>query len=494
MMTRRNEHGSSKRAKEPVWKLLEIIVDDVVVTRSMPTDEWRKLSPDPFTSMAIPAGQDRMHPCTQIGIDAAHTLVEQSWSEREDLRQTVAREKFKRLAFEAIGLTITACPSHLPPGRGEGVVDDAFYEAMAKDYAANLELNATQARTDLDRHIPCHLFDTDQNLRSFEVGPVHFLTRQDWIAKFVTKPAVLTKIREAEAARPTRTALADRLLAAGADRDAHDAWVVLSVIAGYSWIATVRLSKHEPMHSHDKAMTIVELAMNTIGLRFHLEDARHFSKAGRQHLFSEDRLATTTDGIMLRGASTSRPGIGGPPGSMIAKMLAERPFLDAAGRLLDLYVKARNTGRAPHVIERWANALYWLGEARRETSDFMAVVDYGCAADGLSGAGGEARSMAVFAEAALNPRGDASPPGKLSVRDAVLRVYQEGRNKLAHGEEPGLFEDLSEVRATGDQLVVAMMNVVTLVLDETVNEKPEILSIPKDHAYRLLKMRLKNQV
>lgn len=492
-MVRRREHGSGK-AKASVPKLLGAVVEDVIAARAMPTDEWRRLWPDPFTSMAIPAGQGREFPCTQAGIDAAYAIADQTWDDRVDLRQTVAREPFRRLAFNAIGMAIANVRSHLPPDQHEGNVGDNVFDAVADDYAKNLDLNTAQVRADLDRHVPCHIFDPMQGVPSFAVGPVHFRTRADWIAAFVTDPAVLAHIRQAEADDLNRTAAADRLLARAAGREAQVAWDVLSAIWQYSWVATVRLNRHEITRSHHKAATIVGLALDAIGLRFHLQDALRFTRAGDQHLHTEDRLATTVDGVVLRGFSSPCPGLSGPRGAMVAKMQAERPFLDAAGRLLERYVTARNDGRAPHVVERWANALYWLGEARREHSDFMAVVDYGCAADGLSRAGGESNAMVGFAEAALNPHERPTPVGTLSVRDAVLKVYQEGRNKLAHGEEPGLLEDRGETRAIGDNLVCSMMNVVTLVLDGTITDKPEILSIKEEHAYRLLGLRLKGDI
>ena len=111
-----------------------------------------------------------------------------------------------------------------------------------------------------------------------------------------------------------------------------------------------------------------------------------------------------------------------------------------------------------HLVERWANALYWVGEARREVSDFMAVANYGCAADGLSGAGGKANEMTAFAEAALKPEGEAVPDGRLTVDAAVHKVYREGRNKLAHGEMLGLLEDLAEPRAIGQALLSALFS------------------------------------
>jgi hypothetical protein len=161
--------------------------------------------------------------------------------------------------------------------------------------------------------------------------------------------------------------------------------------------------------------------------------------------------------------------------------------------VLDAYVKGRQTGRAAHLVERWANALYWVGEARREASDFMAVVDYGCAADGLSGAGGDAAAMTAFAEAALNPQGLPTPPGSRSIADAVTTVYREGRNKLAHGETAGLLEDLSEARAIGDALLANLFDRVTLELAEVITNQPQILTLDEKHAYRAFEARLQQR-
>ena len=78
---RRANHGRSKTTIVPMPKLFETIVDDVLTARAMPFDAWHKLWPDPFTAMAIPAGRGRETRCTQIGIDTARTLAEQSCHE-----------------------------------------------------------------------------------------------------------------------------------------------------------------------------------------------------------------------------------------------------------------------------------------------------------------------------------------------------------------------------------------------------------------------------
>ena len=123
----------------------------------------------------------------------------------------------------------------------------------------------------------------------------------------------------------------------------------------------------------------------------------------------------------------------------------------------------------------------------------MAVVNYGCAADGLSGAGGAAAVMTTFAEAALNPQGQPIKQGALSIAGAVTKVYLEGRNKLAHGEMAGLLEDISDTRAIGDALLVNLFDAVTFELATVIDQRPVILTLNEKLAYRALETRLKQR-
>ena len=242
--------------------------------------------------------------------------------------------------------------------------------------------------------------------------------------------------------------------------------------------------------------TIVGLAIDAVGLRFHVDDARRFTRAGRAHLFAEDRLATAVDnGRWIHGWSTNVPGVGWAPGELAAKLQEERDFLTAAGRILGAYLERRQTDGVRHLVEAWVNALYWVGEARREVSDFMAVVKYGCAVDGLSGPGATSREITEFAEAALEA-GDVDEPaaGALRVAKAVEIVYEKGRTKLTHGETPGVLEDFSMSRRVGDALLGSLYYVVTPALAELVaDEKSSVHRVEKKHAFRFLKERLRTR-
>ncbi|WP_219728900.1 hypothetical protein [Pseudomonas fluorescens] len=495
-MGRQNKFADHKKTNEtPASELFGVILEDVIKTAEMSEAEWLKLSTVPFELLAIPVSQNGHYPVTQSGVDAAHKLTQQTWSAREDLRQTIARDAFNKLSFQAIGETICNMKSALAefpenPDQPEAEIGDDAYAFLAEGYLKNLEKLAGLGRPDVDRHIPCHLFDASQAVQAFTVGPVQFRPRSDWLDLFVKKADERTLIQQVENGELEMETLRSMRTESDNGRHAANAVDVLTTLRHYSWVATIKMDGHEPVKSHQKASILVGLAIDVVGLRFHRQDALRFTKSGRQHLYFEDRLATAPDGRFLHGSSARIPGLAGKPGVLAAKMANEQNFLDAAGCILQRYLEGRRTGQALHLVERWVNALYWVGEARREASDFMAVVNYGCAADGLSGAGGDAHLMIAFAEAAFGPVDTPSPDGALSVSEAVHRVYREGRNKLAHGEAPGLLEDLAEPRATGEALLAILFDAVTPVLADLLQNEPNLLGLDKKLAYRLLQAKL----
>ncbi|MEQ7862784.1 hypothetical protein ABQZ69_10430 [Xanthomonas sp. WHRI 8391] len=495
-MARGEKLSKDAGAKKPrISELMEAILEDVIKAGKMPSAEWRALSSSPFVPLAIPLTEGGHYPVTQVGVNAAHELTRQTWVTREDLRQTIERSVFDKLSFQALGETIRTSPGHLPQEAKQEQVHaplgDEFYSALAADYLDNLDRLADRSRPDVDRHIPCHLFHADQLVQAFAVGPVMFRPREIWLDNFVTNSKERELIREVEVGDKNLDVLLSERMVPDSDQCASTALNVLRSLRNYSWVATVRMEGHELTQSHLKASIIIGLAIDVIGLLFHVQDARRFAKAGRQHMYGEDRLATSLDGRFMRGFSVQMPGLGGRPGDMASKIKNDSHFLEAAGCILQHYVDGRRKGKALHLVERWANALYWVGEARREASDFMAVINYGCAVDGLSGAGGTAKEMIILAEAALKSGEDPTSEG-MSIEDAVTKVYLEGRNKLAHGEMSGLLEDLSEIRDIGEFLLSALFETVTPVLADLLRSEPNITKIAEKHAYRLLRIKLQN--
>ncbi|TIX41473.1 MAG: hypothetical protein E5V40_10185, partial [Mesorhizobium sp.] len=360
-MARGRLHDKKNKTSDvPTEDLLATIVEDVFATATMSYDEWQALSDSPFVPLAIPVSPDRQFRATRRGIDAAHTLTSQIWLARAGYRQTFKRAEFDKRSFKAIGETILNSPRHVDEG-AVAEVDDHFYQLLAADYESSLQRLTSDALIDVDRHIPCHLFHSNQKVPVFAVGPVDFRPRADWVDRFVTDNRVLPYVRKVESGELDIDDLRRESTSRRDQRELFTALGIVRLLRGYEWVATVRILGHEINQSHSKASIIVGLAIDLIGLRFQVEDARRFTKAGRQHLFAEDRLATTIDGAFLIGWGGEVAGIGSKPGALAKKMAAEKPFLDAAGKLFEAYLRGRQTGTAPHLIERWANALYWVG-------------------------------------------------------------------------------------------------------------------------------------
>lgn len=499
-MTRQSKFDRRKRTGQSDENLLETIIEDILKAATMPTDDWWVLSQFPLTPLAIPISADREYRTTQVGVDAAHKLTRQLWQEREDYRQTIERGSFDRLSFRAIGQAIQAARTRLledpPDAERNGELDPVFYQELAADFRDILDRLAEEARTDVDQHIPCMLFHEDQMVPAISVGPVDFLPRADWIDRFVRDPETRNIVDRVEQRELTVDEVRRRALEPDSGRAIQVALTAITFLRGFSWVGTVRAAGHELKQSHRKMSTIVGLAIDAVGLRFHVDEARRFTKAGRTHLFGKRRLATAVDdGRFIYGSSADMPGLGAAPGALVTKMHAERKFLAAAGNILDVYLESRQTGDAPLLVEAWVNSLYWLGEARRDASDFMAVVKYGCALDGLSGAGGKSRDIAEFVESALKPvHADESPEGALTAAEAVELVYEKGRNKLTHGEIAGVLEDFSMPRRVGDALFASSFDAVTWALAEFVAEKDShVLEFGKKSAYRALMARMRTR-
>lgn len=483
-------------AGEPVEELLATIVEDAIKAARMPEDDWLALSHSPFVPLAIPVSTGRQYRITQNGVDAAHKLTDRSWEERKDLRQRVSRQAFERLTFESIGRSIRDAARRVREEAGDdeagGEIEPAFYEELAERFGKTLDGMAEKVGGDVDQHVPCELFRADQAVPAFQVGPVDFRPRAEWIERFVRDSEAREIIARVERRELTVDEVSRRATASGIGQVSGDALTALASLRAFAWVGTIRTSGHEFRRSHLKASVMVDLAMDAVGLRFHAEEARRFARSGRAYLPAEDRLATSVDDSrLIHGSSVHVPGLASRPGELAKWMREQRGFIDAAGRILDVYLKHRQKGEAPLLVERWVNALHWVGEARREVSDSMAVVKYGCALDGITGGEGNVDAMAAFVKAVLEPRaGEERKGGAVSIDDAVQMVYgKDGRSGVAHGGTPGLLEDFEKPRRVGDCLLAGLFYPVTLALAELIEEGSEALTFSRRNAVRALEVR-----
>lgn len=484
-MARGNRGPKAKPARIPLSDLFEAVLTDVIDVGSLSYSEWMARFPSrPFPPPTIKTMDGREYRVTQPGIEAAHQITDRLFEEKPAYIHQVSEGELEKMSFRAIGSALAGAKDFIPEITDEASFDHAaFYAALESKHRSGIDEQVEEAIVDLDRHIPCELFDPDSAVQTFSIGPVTFRPRRDWIRWFVVDDDVRALVEAVQDRAIEAAQLRADAYDESADRTAHMAWRIVDFLRGWGWMATVHVEKHEPIQSHLKGSVLVRLAMDALGCRFLAADAVLFAAAGRQHLYHEQRLASRSDGVLFWGSSSQMAGIGAREGVLQGLIERERSFLDAAGVILTRYQQSRQSGTAPNLVERWANALHWFGEARRQTSDFMAVVNYGVAADILTGAGGLARKIVDFTSIALKQSPQVAVFSTHSIDDVVEQVYVNGRHKFAHGEVGGLFETRTVTRDLGDTLLQTLFDRVTPALAAVITTRPIMLEQTKRRDY-----------
>ena len=477
---------------------LRVIIEDIFKTSKIPVLDWLKMSKIPFRPLAIPISIGKEYRVSQLGVDAAYELTDHTWKRRKELKEKMVKKTFDGLSFQAIGRAIETTSNHhveaVNNSKISGEIDTDVYQQMAQEYRDCLDGLIDQVCLDFDQHIPCTLFHEDQMVPSFSVGPVVFRPRKDWIECFVKDQETKSIVHKLEQGELKIEKVQQRSFEPDCGRPIRDALTITNLLKGFSWVGTIRSEGHELVWSQRKMSTIVDLAIDLVGTRFDANRARRFTSASRAHLYVEDRLATSVaDGHLFHSVRMNVPGLGARPGELAKTMSDAKEFLSNAGRIMCLYLKSREEGSVHPLVERWLNALYWIGQGRLEVSDFKAVVNFGCALDLISKGGGDLKAITNFVEAALKPRENEEEitEDKMSVAKAVKEVYLEGRSKLLHGNRPGVLEDFSEARGVGDFLLVHLFDRVTAaIVMLLIDGSSKMLKRKNKELFRLLKGQL----
>lgn len=425
------------------------------------------------------------YPVSQKAIGIAHRLAAVERASSPQIGAQFSAATHERLSLMALGDTI----SHLKETAASSVDSSSTIEteAILQFFRLRLEENLARARLDLYRHIPCHLFHNHKPNATFFVGPIQFSPRTAWAKRFVVEEPVRAETLRAWDGHtsPQEQLTSQNQLAVES---------VLRTIGNHGWVGTVFIRGHDAESSHAKANVLVDLALDSLNLMLEPADGILLNRAGVPFFPGGARLGTTLDGTIVSGSSARLPGLGGHP-NRTGEFLAETSnFREAVGRILTAYADAHHEGRdAPWLVERWVNSLHWFGQARREASDFMSVVKYGCALDILSGAGGNLGKMTSYVEAAFGIAQVTDQAGRtVPLEELINNLFNDGRSALAHGEAFGLLNDRSADRARADAMVRHLLAQVAEPLAKLVETKDRVLSVDKDAQIRAFTTRLRN--
>lgn len=173
---------------------------------------------------------------------------------------------------------------------------------------------------------------------------------------------------------------------------------------------------------------------------------------GRNHSFSQHE-----NGFL--GWSGSREVFGLRSGAeAIDEFVArQQSFLDLVGEAINVVVDDLHGAPNGSLKRRWLEALYWFGEARRSSDDFVALVKIGITLDILSGGGRAGGIVALCCNLWGCEKDHPITADGRSIKKLVDQIYNEGRSRIAHGGRLGLLEEIPLVRNDADRFTAIVL-------------------------------------
>lgn len=465
--------------------LIETIMEECIRVQPLSYQELiAELKPGTIFPPAIPVASGHIFTSSE-GFKVAGKLAALYKFEPPALRAQVSRDTYAKAVLYALGDSIL--------GIRDQTMDDVedWLAPMTALFKEKLTARLSGVKRDRTQIVPCHIFDHDQVAATFEIGPVTFYPRPEWLK---TLDAEVTRTDLIDGVWSNSLSIDDlRKMAFGsAANDAiRGAYYAVTTIGPHWWIGVVNVTNYDPIQSSKKGTTLVSLAMDFLCLLFNPADGARLVYAGGERMpLGERNLFADSQGKLLDSMKINKPGIGGRPGWANDILNESLHLRKAAGTILSRYDSESSSGKVSRLIERWVNALHWYGQALREPSDFMAIVKYGCSIDILTGAGGNLGKMASCAAVAFGCNSDTEINGRNLIDDLNL-VFNEGRSALAHGTSFGVLAEKREERALANSLVHHILLAFTEPLAEIIGENNRMLTL-EDNELRAFKERLKS--
>lgn len=307
-------------------------------------------------------------------------------------------------------------------------------------------------RETLRHFIPCAIF-LSRGFHEFDVGPVKFLKRTLFDSRFgreveALRDTIAKRHQDRCADAVAKGFPADRAATPETSRKLADHLVngVRSFFSQYEWIAVVTVGECDQKVSYDRAIWLTKSALNIIKLvigRSHTHRLRTADDLG--HAQASAKLSHDSKGeYHIQVSDTPNDNVSGDE---CLKLITEGSLLG-----YDLAVRALNSASgfavAPHLCERFLDALWWYGDAVSERAAAARVVKFVTAIEHMTGTGPEkdtdgdergvteivtTRAGILYSPVAEKPLGE-------SIKE-VSQIY-DCRSNLVHGSVSPFDDDV----------------------------------------------------
>lgn len=376
---------------------------------------------------------------TQDGINAIWELSEAWRSEQSDRKARIASDRMGQLALREFGQMLAE----------NGLEIWADPKEAVRNFKGRLQERLDAAFRDADHYFPCHMIESKE-ANSFNVGPIRFLRRLDWLQHVST--LANSELAWTEAVR--RNWEEGALPPEEKTHDAMDASDVIETTGRCRWIAAVTVKGNELGRSEERARYAVRLAIDGLGMALSRTRAMKMRGPGDELRVTRTGQLSQYHGLGInRGIMIDVPDLFAHPPHAEEFISSTQELRADIGWAIDAMLHLANQIDLPTLKQRWCDALYWFGEARRDATGFTALVRYGMSLDVLA-KGGKAKGItAMLSDLLACQPNDKLLSDGTPIRKVVKKIYEDGRSQLGHGGRPALLEDLPFPRETADDVV-----------------------------------------
>lgn len=431
--------------KDPkLEELLETALEDTRKIQEMSPDEyanWRKQFPLFAPNIPLSEGNH-----VNTSMEALRAIMDAGdlWLRNSPTaKSAVSATEVQEIAIKVFGQIIAGVPGKSFENIAQ--VKHAFTNALS-------ERVALLSRTTL-HYFPCHIFQASP-APEFHIGPVRFMSRLTWL-DFVEKTAqtpsawipLLRGYYEGNLPRPHTPDWTPTLDETEERQKAIDAqWKAKSTcdeVGSCQSVAVVEVPDKTAGLSRTCAETAVRVAVDAFGLALQHRDALDLRGPGDEKgaVLSHNLQQSVGRDIPTQW-SLNLPGLQGDGTRFQSLLDTTAKLRESIGQALRAFIFHNDSIESANLKRRWVEAMYWFGQARRERTDFVALVNAGIALDVLT-QGQKAAGISRLCSGLFSlSSDDAITSSGMTLGKAVTAIYDEGRSQLSHGGRLGLLQEL----------------------------------------------------
>ena len=312
------------------------------------------------------------------------------------------------------------------------LADDPGSNAAKVLASVKAAVNARVPGGPMEYAFGCTLF-SNADVATFEIGPVRFEARPEWLARKTLEGAVSKVTRR----RVERAWQGQKLTKRKSSYDSIRESDILDAIGSCPYVCSVSTAGLAPQAGKEKALTAARLALTAVALLWETPSRalEGFNLLYDRNVRRQKALSFAPGKITLAGSRLSHMPHGPylKPGEWPKMLAKQQAHFKVVGEVLEYWLSPTGKVARPVLMNRLAQALLWFHEACRETVTLMAIVKFTACMDGLSGAK-EEKGILQLLDARLGIKAGATIRADgPTVQQVIGRIYGEGRSRTVHG-------------------------------------------------------------